>query len=105
MSSSKGKTVFLSKNRNSLYKVHDPRGLRAFGVDDGNWQVVAPHTNMFAWPGRAPEVAGNVNCKQFLLIDADIHGGVKEVLREPGSAKPFPIEIATIPMGPRGVRK
>ena len=34
--------------RNGLYEVHDPRGLRAFGVDDGdNWQVVAPHRNMF----------------------------------------------------------
>ena len=38
-------------------------------------------------------------------FDADTHGGVKEVLREPGSLKPFPIEIATISMGPRGVRK
>ena len=49
MSSSKRKVVFEGKNRNSSNEVHDPRGLKAFGVDDGdNWEVVAPHTNMFA---------------------------------------------------------
>ena len=46
MSSGEGKVVFLGKNCNGPYEVHDPRGLGAFGVDDGDNRVTVQMKRM-----------------------------------------------------------